>query len=588
MLSYPLADDMSTLNQWITGGQWGLTTNSYHSGPTGLTDSPTGNYTPNSDDAAQTSVDLRLAQWPVLRFWDRYAIGGSGRAAVDVAGTSTYIVNGTQNSWQPEAIDLSWWVGQASVPIKFRLNRWSGEQADGWYLDDVSVAEQVPLALGYPFFDNFESGLGNWIPSTWHIITSSPYEGTNCVYSLVADNANMATEYPLLSLAGWIDLSNAVNPQLIFYYQGTSCNDFNVQVATQGSGFSSIWHDNYCGGYGWTRAQISLAAYVNKKIRIAFYGPNRPLYIDKIGIGGVAPGAPVLSSPAEASLTIVRRPTLVVSNAVHAENFPLTYQFEVYSDAGLSNLVAQVPLVSPGPTTTTWPVDINLADNARYWWRCRAWYGTNAGPWMTTATFYVNTLGLPPLAVMLASPAGGVTIPTTNTMFSWYAGVDPAGDFIQYYDFQVDSDSAFAAPKVSGSLQMSGPVNPLSNVTISTPLSTYAGSQALQPGINYYWRVRAQDAHGMVGPWSAEPWYFILAGASTPAPVRATITRFQNAGGNNWYLQWAGPTSRVYLEGLSTLGPNPIWVTLGGPFSGSSCTFTSTNGAIGYYRLRSQ
>jgi hypothetical protein len=276
-----------------------------------------------------------------------------------------------------------------------------------------------------------------------------------------------------------------------------------------------------------------------------------------------------------------------VTNAVHAENFPLTYQFEVYSDAGLTNLVAQVPLVASGVGTTSWPLDINLADNARYWWRCRAWYSTNAGPWMPTATFYVNSLGLPPLQVVLASPASASVIPNTNTLFSWFAGVDPSGDFIHLYNFQVDSDPAFGSPKLNGTLGMSGLVDPLSDVTISVPLGTYNGTQNLQPGVTYHWRVQAEDGHGQIGPWSGA-WDFVLAGTA-PAPVRATITSFQQVSGTNWFLQWSGPTNNVYLEAAPSIGPAPAWNTVAGPLNGTSYTFQSaTNWTTGFYRLRSQ
>jgi hypothetical protein len=413
-------------------------------------------------------------------------------------------------------------------------------------------------------------------------------DGTNSVYGLVTDNANVASQQPMLSLGGWIDLTNAVNPQLVFSYQGTSCHDFYVQVATLGAGFSTVWSEPYyCQSYGWTRAQVSLASYVNKKIRVAFYSPNRGLYIDKVGIGGIMPGAPARVAPPEASLVTALRPTLTVTNAVHAENFPLTYQFEVYADANLSNLVAQVPLVAPGTSTTSWALDINLGDNARYWWRCRAWYDTNAGPWMPTATFYVNSLGLPPLQVVLAAPVNQTVIPNTNTLFSWYAGVDPAGDFIQSYDFQADNDPAFGSPEINGNQAMSGPVDPRSNVTISVPLGAYAGTPNLQPGVHYYWRVRARDGHGMVGPWSGEPWYFALPG--TVAPVQATITAFQRVNANNWRIEWSGPTNNVYLEAEAALSPGPTWSTVAGPLSGTSYLFQSpTNWPSGFYRLRSQ
>ena len=288
-MSYPFSDNFNDLNQWITSGQWGLTTNTSHSGPICLTDSPDGDYSANGDDNAQTSLDLRLAQWPVLRFWDKYALTANTRAVVQVGGgTSMYIVNGTQAAWQPEAIDLSWWVGQANVPLEFRLRRWNGEQADGWYLDDVSVTEQVPVPLSYPFHDSFEQGLANWLPGTWHIVTDTTEDGTNSVYNQVTDNSNVNGQQPMLSLAGWINLTNAVNPQLVFWWTGYSGygNGLSAQVCVPGAGFATVWDSQsagYGGSYGWTRIQVSLQAYVNRNLRINFYTYGNPgMHLDRV------------------------------------------------------------------------------------------------------------------------------------------------------------------------------------------------------------------------------------------------------------------------------------------------------------------
>ncbi|HXR06230.1 MAG TPA: hypothetical protein VN765_02810, partial [Candidatus Acidoferrum sp.] len=587
-LAYPFSDNLSTLNQWITSGQWGLTTNTSHSGTSSLTDSPNGNYTANADDNAQTSLDLRLAQWPVLKFWDKYDLTGNTRAAVQVNGTSMYVVNGSQTAWQQEVIDLSWWAGLANVPVQFRLNRWNGESADGWYIDDVSVAEQTPVALSYPFNEGFESGLTNWLAGTWALSTAAQEDGTYSAYGPPVNDANVAVQQPMLSLAGWINLTNAVNPQLTFWWQGNAnYRTFGVQVYAPGLGWSTLWSSGGNPGQ-WSRVQVSLASYVNRQIRVAFYTTAyySGIWIDKVGVGGIMPGAPTVASPTDTSLVTALRPTLTVTNAVHAENFPLTYQFEVYSDAGLSNLVDSVPIVAAGNGTTSWPLDVNLGDNARYWWRCRAWYSNNAGPWMPTATFYVNSLGLPPLQVILAAPASASVIPDTNTLFTWFAGVDPSGDYIQLYNFQVDSDPAFGSPKMSGTLPMSGLVDPLSDVTISVPLGTFNGGQSLQPGVTYHWRVQAEDGHGQIGLWSSA-WDFVLAGTS-PAPVRATITSFQRVSGTNWFIQWSGPTNNVYLEAAPSISLAPAWTTVAGPLSGTSYTFEATNWTSGFYRLFSQ
>ena len=590
-LGFPFTDNFLSLNQWITSGQWALTTNTAYNGPDSLSSSPGGNYTANGDDNAQTSLDLRLAKWPVLRFWDQYAVTPSSRAAVQVGGVSMYIVNGTQSNWEPEAIDLSWWAGSDNVPVEFRLRRWNNEQAAGWWIDDVSVTEQTPVPLSYPFFDSFEQGLGNWLPANWHVVTGSVEDGTNSVYSVVTDDGNVARQQPMLSLAGWVSLTNAVNPQLVFWYQGTSCGDFHVQACTLGSGWTTIWTDPYCQGYGWTRAQVSLAGYVNQSIRLNFYiSDTRPIWIDKVGIGGIMPGAPTLAAPADNAYVTPLRPTLVVTNAVHAENFALTYQFEVYSDAGLSNLVAQVPLVAAGALTTSWPLDINLANNAEYWWRCRAWYSTNAGPWMPTATFHVDQGDNPPGAPALISPLNGTELTSTNSLLTWYPGNDPdPDDYINAYRVQVDATSAFASPLIDTLVPMSGPLPQEPWVTVSVPVGDLAGVASLVPGGTYYWRVQSQDEQSFVSAWSAGVWSFIYLQRLGPALTPATITAVRPSGKTALQLSWTGSTNTIFVEFSPSLVPPVVWTNLVGPLTGPPALVPAfTNAPTGFYRLRSQ
>ena len=593
-LNYPFSDGMADLSQWIASGAWGLTTNTAHGGPGCLTDSPDGNYTADGDDSAQTSLDLRLASWPVLRFWDRYAVSGYSRAAVEVSGTSMYIVNGTRPEWNEQAVDLSWWAGQANVPVKYRLRRWSGERADGWYVDDVSVAEHVPVPLSYPFFENFESGLANWLPGPWHVATDYQKDGASSMFNRFTDSSNVSGQNPMLSLGGWLDLTNAVNPQLVFWFRGDPSyyHRLGAQVYAQGSGWATVF-DNYNAGYegsrDWTRIQLSLGAYVNRKIRLNFYTSGNPnVWIDKVGVGGIMPGAPTFVGPPQTGYVMELRPTLTVGNAVHAENFLLTYQFEVYSDSGLANRVAQVPMVASGVDTTSWPVDINLADNAQYWWRCRAWYGTNAGPWMATATFRVNAGGSPPLAVMLEAPSDGAQVPNADTVFSWSAGEDPdAGDWIQAYEFAVDNDPAFGSPEIYNTLLMAAPVTPGPFVSIAAPLNQFAGYQSLQSGTRYYWRVRSRDGHGLFGPWSGENRSFVFGSAEPPVPP--VISAFTASGGGGFVLQWTGPSNNVYVDSTTNLSVSPIpWTPFAGPLSGSSYIIPATNWPCGFYRVRTQ
>jgi len=96
----------------------------------------------------------------------------------------------------------------------------------------------------------------------------------------------MPTQQPMLSLAGWINLTNAVNPQLTFWWQGNAAyRTFGVQVYAPGLGWTTLWSSGANPGQ-WSRVQVPLASYVNRQIRLAFYTTAyySGIYIDKIAV----------------------------------------------------------------------------------------------------------------------------------------------------------------------------------------------------------------------------------------------------------------------------------------------------------------
>ena len=86
-----------------------------------------------------------------------------------------------------------------------------------------------------PFYDDFESGTGNWLTSSWATSADGPHSGLASVRSTLT---GLLISYSELSmeLAGEIDLSGATNPQLTYWLRGHvhDSGGFAAQVSTDG------------------------------------------------------------------------------------------------------------------------------------------------------------------------------------------------------------------------------------------------------------------------------------------------------------------------------------------------------------------
>jgi hypothetical protein len=284
-------------------------------------------------------------------------------------------------------------------------------------------------------------------------------------------------------------------------------------------------------------------------------------------------------SPALFESVTVLRPVLEVGNAVDYQSDPLTYRFEIYEDETFMDLVAQIPSVASGATTTQWQVDVNLNDNAQYWWRARANDGTNDGPWMAASTFYVNETNTPPHVMTIAGPPKGATLRTAAGYLSWFPATDAdIGDEIVQYHIQISDDPAFATFKVD--TQFAAPIPPPSGeyVSINRPLHMLDGYGTLGTISNFFWRIRAQDSRFSWSSWTSGGEWFIYG---VPPPNPANFTRNANGsmtlswdvGTENWYIQWAPAVTGV-------------WQTIEGPMGVNAWTFTpDSNATSGFYRI---
>jgi hypothetical protein len=231
-------------------------------------------------------------------------------------------------------------------------------------------------------------------------------------------------------------------------------------------------------------------------------------------------------------------------------------------------------------------VDQDLANNAQYWWRCRASDGTNTGPWMATASFFVNQVNHAPFAPLIAGPPDGTPVNNLDELLVWFPTTDPdAGDTVASYQLQVDSNPAFTTPAINETNIPALPWPIGSYWVIALPLNAFPGASNLVSGTTYHWRLRAQDSHGLNSDWSPGQHTFQF-GSASPQPG-GTITAMRPGTNGTMVIEWNGAVGQIYVEHSIELCP-PDWHTIAGPLTGTNWIFTpALDESSGFYRLRS-
>jgi hypothetical protein len=107
----------------------------------------------------------------------------------------------------------------------------------------------------------------------------------------------------------------------------------------------------------------------------------------RVDVINEAPGIPVLNNPSNNAWVSATTPTLSINASVDPEENKVDYEFEIYKDSDLQNLV------SSGKTEqTSLMVNMPLADKSTYWWRVRAVDDKGlASQWSNVNKFYLST-----------------------------------------------------------------------------------------------------------------------------------------------------------------------------------------------------
>jgi hypothetical protein len=202
------------------------------------------------------------------------------------------------------------------------------------------------------------------------------------------------------------------------------------------------------------------------------------------------PQVPIIESPLYDTEVDVLQPSLSIVNIAHTSDVTMSYDFELYADAEMTQLVTQVINHPEGTDTTTWPVPEALNDNSAYTWRVRAYDGSVYSLW-SHGRFFVNTQNDPPNIFTISSPTDGSEVDRVDPLLAVSNALDVDGDILSYR-FEVSELADFSTIVASAEGIRPG-IGGSTGWVVDTDLTenTY-----------YYWRTYAVDEHGLetVGP----------------------------------------------------------------------------------------
>jgi hypothetical protein len=196
-------------------------------------------------------------------------------------------------------------------------------------------------------------------------------------------------------------------------------------------------------------------------------------------------------------------PALAVNAAIDPDGDTVLYTFEIYSDAGLSALVAGATTESVNWTSPA------LSDNTMYYWRAQASDGYLNSNWMPTANFFINTVNDRPSDPGVSAPVANAHVATLTPSLSVTNAADPDFYDTRTYDFDVAADSGFTNIVASATSVAQGAGGATS--WIVTP--------ALSENTPYFWRGRAKDNNGGESNWVSVPFFVNTANDAPTAPV---------------------------------------------------------------------
>lgn len=231
------------------------------------------------------------------------------------------------------------------------------------------------------------------------------------------------------------------------------------------------------------------------RVADAEFDATRTVRIEVSGVNN-PPTTPTALSPDGGSIIRTSRPPLVCRESSDDDADPLRYEFELgWQDGGL---VLQAETVA-GNDAGIDPdggvyglitfVPLSLPENARLWWRVRAFDGnllSGYSGWSDPWNFVVDVTNEPPDAPVLLKPVDGEELMVRRPTLEVSHPTDPEGDFVSFI-FEIARDTSF--------LQLVAQ-SPQVPSTSGASATMWTADADLEWGVSYSARAIAIDGRG--------------------------------------------------------------------------------------------
>lgn len=245
------------------------------------------------------SIQLGFWQWKDYAYGDAYHASSYGSVEIRTKSGSTWgpwsgvsrTINGSTTGWSYSSIDLTAFAGK-QIQVAFHQFG-GGHEAQGWFLDDISIAQVADMAFGLTVnFDNFSaSSWAGWSADNgvWQVGNptagpASAHDGTQCACTGFVNNCPVSTDSYLSSPAVTLPTVSSGTSIVLGFWESLSFSYGDAYHApSYGTVAVSVWSGTAWGAWqdvtativgtsdGWSYSAVDLTAFAGKRIQFAFH-----------------------------------------------------------------------------------------------------------------------------------------------------------------------------------------------------------------------------------------------------------------------------------------------------------------------------